>query len=124
MKSIAQIALSMLISLQSIGINPVDLLQVGEFYEHYQFHQEEYGHDLITFIELHYGEHRAEHQQEHQGHEDLPFHQNHSSHIVFYVTTDAFQMYPLPALPKGLSTYFPDNYSSIFADEILQPPRV
>ena len=124
MKFIAQIALSILISLQSIGINPVDVWQVSEFYEHYQFHQEEYGHDLITFIELHYGEHRAEHQQEHQGHEDLPFHQNHSSPIVFYVAEDAFQVYQISALDKKLSTYFPDNYSAIFTDEILQPPRV
>lgn len=126
MKMLINISLSLLISLHSIGVNLGDLLQIDELYEHYQFHKQEYGHDLITFIELHYGKQKASHEQEHQDHKKLPFHHSHisTSSIVFYNNTSHFILKPYLINNKDLTPHFDNLYSSLLVDEILQPPRV
>ena len=56
----------------SLGFNPKTLMNLDDIWSHYQMHQEEYGDDFLTFIDLHYGSGKAEHQDEHQEHEQLP----------------------------------------------------
>ena len=126
MNQIVQIVLSFLISLHSIGFNLADVVQVDEFYEHYQYHKQELGHDLLTFIDLHYGEQKEAHQEDHDGHEELPFH--HTSISVNILFLDNLE---LDNINKSLffekadiNIAYKSLISFLFIDEILQPPKV
>nr|WP_238566877.1 hypothetical protein [Nonlabens ulvanivorans] len=79
MSKLISISISIIILMQSFGIQINDISQIDEFIEHAQFHNEEYGDNIIVFIAKHYGELKAEHAQDHQEekeeHEELPFQQ-------------------------------------------------
>ena len=124
MNQIVHITISFLISLHSIGLNLVDVVQVDVLYEHYQYHQQELGHDLLTFIDLHYGEQKEAHQEDHEGHEKLPFH--HSSISINILFLDNLEL----NINQNLiyeEIVIPNTYNSLisflFIDEILQPPK-
>ena len=125
MIKIIQLFLSLLISLHSIGFTVVDIVQVDELYEHYQYHQKELGHDLLTFLDLHYGEHKEAHQEDHEGHEELPFHHTLISINILFLDNSVLDINKNIIYEKA---GIPDTYNSLtsflFIDEILQPPKV
>ena len=125
MNQIVHISLSFLIGLQSIGFTLVDVMQVDELYEHYQYHQKELGHDLLTFIDLHYGEQKEAHQEDHGGHEELPFHHTSISvNILFLDSSELDINRNLIPEKAGIPNTFNKLISFLFIDEILQPPKV
>ncbi|MGB5242418.1 MAG: hypothetical protein WBN16_08170 [Lutimonas sp.] len=64
--------------IQSVQIQISDLLHFSDLVEHYNYHSEEFGDDLFSFIEKHYGtlaqKHSDDEPQERQDHQNLPFH--------------------------------------------------
>ena len=125
MFKIVHIILSFLIGLQSIGFSLVDVMQVDELYEHYQYHQEELGHDLLTFIDLHYGEQKEAHQEDHKGHNDLPCHHTSISINILFLDSSELDINRNLIYEKADSpNTFNKLISFLFIDEILQPPKV
>ena len=125
MKSLTTFALAVLVSLQSIGISAANVLNLSNFYEHYELHQAETNCDFSEFLDLHYGSQKAEHKSEHEEHENLPFQECHHLTHNFYVK---------PIHANYLNIHIPTeviihnfNYSlllnSLRETEILQPPK-
>ncbi|MDX1783225.1 MAG: hypothetical protein R3361_03620, partial [Aequorivita vladivostokensis] len=77
MKTILAISLSFLVLVQSAGLGVNDILLLGRFVEHAEYHSENYGDDFFNFVEKHYGslkmEHQKNHNEEDEEHEELPF---------------------------------------------------
>jgi len=126
------ILLSSLIMLQSFGVHYDDIVQLDELIEHAQFHNEQYGDNIIVFLSKHYGELKADHQREHQeekkDHEKLPFNHSGASHIS---VADVFiNSYKSELNVLEFSDYSDANFyyqapsSSLHSQGILQPPRI
>ena len=125
MNQIVHISLSFLIGLQSIGFTLADVVQLDELYEHYQYHQKELGHDLLTFLDLHYGEHKEAHQEDHEGHEELPCHHTSISINILYLDSSELDINGNLIYEKaGIPFTYDSLISFLFIDEILQPPKV
>ena len=125
MLKIVHLLLSFLISLHSIGFNLADVIQVDDLYEHYQYHQKELDHDLLTFLDLHYGEQKESHKKDHDGHKELPCHHTSISINMLFLDSSELDINRNLIYEKA---GIPDNYNSLtsflFIDEILQPPKV
>lgn len=118
--------------MQSFGINLNDLSQIDELIEHAQFHNEQYGDNVIVFISKHYGELKADHDREHQDekeeHEKLPFNHNNCSHtssitaFVLDADKDDFKAFEFLEF-KEHTFFYQAPSSSLHSEGILQPPR-
>ena len=118
--------------LQSFGVHYDDIVQLDELIEHAQFHNEQYGDNIIVFLSKHYGELKADHQREHQeekkDHEKLPFNHNGTSHIC--IADIIFNTYKSELNEVDFSDYTDANFyyqapsSSLHSQGILQPPRI
>jgi len=125
MNLIVHISLSFLISLQSIGFSIADIVKVSELYEHYEYHQEEYGHDLLTFFDLHYGEQKQDHQEDHKGHEELPCHHTFISVNFLFLDNSEFDIDKNLVFEKAdVPSTYQTLISFLYIDEILQPPKI
>ena len=130
MNKIITIGISLLILLQGANIHFKDLVELGQLFEHYQFHNEEYGDDFTVFVSKHYGElkasHSEKHQEEQKEHEKLPFqHQYHCSQPhVFVLGADNFinSRSEIPVTEKG-NFHYQISYSHIWGDNPFQPPK-
>tara|TARA_R110000751_G_scaffold161355_3_gene267034 strand:- start:30078 stop:30476 length:399 start_codon:yes stop_codon:yes gene_type:complete len=129
-KTILAISLSFLVLFQSAGLGVNDILLLGRFVEHAEYHSENYGDDFLTFFEKHYGSLKTEHQQNHneeqQEHEELPF-QHISCH---HALTDVVLLpYEIPRLKDEIPVrhshtfYYQNLYSSLEKVSIFQPPK-
>ncbi|WP_396633957.1 hypothetical protein [Maribacter sp. R86514] len=132
MNKLFSILLSSLIMLQSFGVHFDDIVQLDELIEHAQFHNEQYGDNIIVFLSKHYGELKADHQRDHQeekkDHEKLPFNHSGASHIS---VADVFiNSYKSELNVLEFSDYSDANFyyqapsSSLHSQGILQPPRI
>lgn len=132
MKKLFSILFSIIILIQSFGINLNDLSQIGEFIGHAQFHNEQYGDNVIVFISKHYGElkadHNRDHQEEKEDHERLPFNHSHCSHtssitaFVLNMGKDDFKTFEFLEF-KEHTFFYQAPSSSLHSEGILQPPR-
>ncbi len=131
MNKLFSIFISSIILLQSFGIHYNDIVQLDNFIEHAQFHNDQYGDNLIVFLSKHYGELKADHQKKHQeekkDHEKLPF--DHNCHIapVMAFVTETFkaELNQLEILDfKSRNFYYQEPSSSLHSEGILQPPRI
>ncbi|WP_375326093.1 hypothetical protein [Flagellimonas sp. GZD32] len=130
MNKIVIIGISLLILLQGTSIHLKDLVEIGQFIEHYQFHSEEYGDSLMVFVSKHYGElkasHSEKHQEEQKEHEKLPFqHQSPCAQpLVFVLDSNNFMetRSETPLVVKG-NFHYQISYSHIWGDELFQPPK-
>ncbi|SDQ18281.1 hypothetical protein [Flagellimonas zhangzhouensis] len=130
MNKIVIIGISLLILLQGTSIHLKDLVEIGQFVEHYQFHSEEYGDNLMVFVSKHYGElkasHSEKHQEEQKEHEKLPFqHQSPCAQpLVFVLDSDNFieTRSDTPLVVKG-NFHYQMSYSHIWGDDPFQPPK-
>ena len=76
---LSSISLAIFILAQSFNLHSGDMLKLGALLAHLEFHQEEYGDDLFTFISKHYGDKKSSHDKEPKDNEDhqrLPFNHN------------------------------------------------
>ncbi len=130
MKTIVAISLSFLVFFQSVGVSIADVFMISELVEHAQYHSEEFGDDLFTFFQKHYGELKAEHQKSHKEersqHEKLPFQHNNCNHLLEVVVIG----YEFP-LEKSMVSYtvnphfyYQDLYSFLERASIFQPPQI
>lgn len=131
MKIFVAISLSTLIFFQSVCLNFSDLFLMKDLIEHAQFHSEEYGDDLITFLQKHYGELKTEHLEnnakEDAQHEKLPFQHEHCTHFIteiivlhFQIEIGAYVNYFTP-----LHNFHYENfYSFTEGSHLFQPPRL
>ncbi|WP_033958223.1 hypothetical protein [Psychroserpens jangbogonensis] len=124
------IILSFVFLFQSIGLKMNDLVQIDEFIEHAQFHNEQYGDNFFVFVSKHYGELKADHNKEHQeeksDHEQLPFQHN------MYVSSIAILSWSPNKLDLSAPDYsdyklhnffYQESSSSLYTEGLFQPPR-
>lgn len=116
--------------MQSFGVSLSDLSQIDEFIEHAQFHNEQYGDNLMVFIAKHYGElkaaHEKEHQEEKEDHEQLPFQQySHMYSISAFVLNTSKNELKILEFPEFRTHHFfyQAPSSSLHSDGLFQPPR-
>lgn len=132
MSKLVSISISFVILIQSFGISLYDLAQLDTFFEHAQFHSEQYGDNVFVFISKHYGElktnHEKEHQEEKENHEQLPFNHHNCSHI------SSITDFVLITYREGLKTtrfseqtetnfYYQASSSSQHSEGLFQPPQ-
>ncbi len=125
------ISASLLILFQSFNLPIDDLLEMDELVEHFQFHSQEYGDNILVFLSKHYGELKADHHQKHKEeqkeHEELPF-QHHCSSL----TTVVFISNKIPeyharirvAENKTSNFHYFTFYTSRLGDSPFQPPQL
>ena len=130
MVSVFSILLSSFILLQSINLQLVDLMEMDELMEHYQFHKDEYDDSFIVFVSKHYGELKSEHSQKHKeeqkDHEKLPFqHQNQapqlvvllfSTKLISTLTSEGTDLH-------SVSFHYQNSYSFDWSEGPFQPPK-
>jgi hypothetical protein len=105
-----------------------DVIQMGDFIEHAQFHNEQYGDDFFTFVSKHYGELKTQHEEQHkEEHEELPF-QNNSIFTTVIGILDPTAATDLKAITLvDYSThhfYYQDLSSTKHLYGLLQPPQI
>lgn len=123
--------LAFIFLLQSIGFQCTDLLQVGEFIEHAQYHQAQYGDSLFEFMAKHYGslkdEHHSTHHEESPAHEKLPFQNTIQIVIVAIPVFNDSQLHLTNRFEfseyKSHIFFYQESFSLAYVDSILQPPR-
>lgn len=130
LKFLFSISLAITILIQSLGIGINDLAQIDEFIEHAQFHNEQYGDNLLVFISKHYGdlkeEHNQEHKEEKKEHEELPFqHQLPVSSVLASLlkTSNEAIENSNPFEIKKHNFYYLLSSSTPHSEEPFQPPR-
>lgn len=131
MSKLISISLSLVFLLQSFGMHINDMVQLGDFFEHAEFHKEQYGDNIFVFVAKHYGELKAEHEKEHQeekkDHEQLPFqHQTHHTAVAdFILNTIKEEFKTLEFVDfKTHNFHYQAPSSSLHLDGLLQPPRL
>ncbi|QAA81111.1 hypothetical protein EI546_04925 [Aequorivita sp. H23M31] len=131
MKTIVAIALSFLVFFQSVGIGLSDMFMMKDLVEHAKYHSEEFGDDLFTFFEKHYGELKAEHQKNHQEeksqHEKLPFQHNNCNHLVAEVVIPTYELphgKTLVSYTANPHFFYQNLYSYLERVSIFQPPKI
>lgn len=130
LSKILSIFIASLVLLQSVNLNFIDLVELDELLEHYQFHQEEYGDNFLVFVSKHYGELKVEHSQKHQeeqsDHEKLPFQQQTPSMqlVVLFNTLNPFSSSTTEIANRSSANYYYHNfYSFDWAEGPFQPPK-
>ena len=126
MKILVTYLLTTLILLQSMHINLGDVLRIEDFIEHAQFHKENYGDNIFTFISKHYGQEKKEHHQnENHDHDKLPF----SGCSILHAPLALLEQHFIPELNRfdnfeKLDNFsYQLNYSSTAIFDIFQPPK-
>ncbi|MEH6536018.1 MAG: hypothetical protein V7719_06470 [Psychroserpens sp.] len=129
---LSSIVLSFIILVQSSGLSMNDIIQMDEFIEHAQFHNQQYGDNILVFVSKHYGalkiDHDIEHKEESSDHEKLPFQYNiHMSstvmlllispHSIELKAPDFFEI-------ESSNFYYKALSSSQYSRELFQPPRL
>jgi hypothetical protein len=127
MIKVISIFLAGLISFQSLHISLDDILSLGNLMEHAQYHEQEYGDDLLSFFTKHYGSQQASHMDgsHRDKHGDLPF-QHAISHLHCPVAVIIFLEFSLGVpeiyvLPQDSFHHFFHN--DLFVIKTFQPPR-
>ena len=130
MRTIVVIFLSLLVLIQSAGIGVTDILLFGRLVNHAEYHSENYGDDLFTFFEKHYGDLRADHQKNHnedeQEHQRLPFQHISHNHLLTEMILFSNEIsITRPVIPIHAPTnfHYQNLYSSLEKSSIFQPPK-
>jgi hypothetical protein len=124
MQIVVSAILSFTILIQSIGFNIDSLVQLDDFWQHYQEHKEEDGDDFLTFLDLHYGSQQQEHKDEHPEHHDLPTQHCSHTHYTYFVEARDFS-FDIISAPEHIQHNFGYSvlFNSLLETDILQPPK-
>ena len=123
--------MSVILLAQGLVVNFADLEQMDALREHAKFHQEQYGDNLATFIDKHYGDlkekHFEDHQEERSDHERLPYHISvpFVNQTVFLIEQTIGRIaadYYMES--EKTNFYYNQLYTSLLIREILRPPRI
>jgi hypothetical protein len=117
--------------MQSALINFDDLAQLNELVEHFQFHSEAYGDNLVVFFSKHYGELKDKHEkndshEKHQ-HEQLPFNHHscaHSLNVFILDFHESVSLLPIVEKQNTTNFHYKDFYSSFEKQQVFQPPKL
>lgn len=131
MRILLAISLSLTVFFQSVGIEISDILMLSELVKHAKFHSDEYGDDLYTFFEKHYGELKAEHdattQDEKSQHDKLPFQHHNCNHTLSEVLIIKYgyslKRSVISVTHKHLF-YYKNLYLFLEGTVIFQPPKL
>ncbi|GGE30667.1 hypothetical protein [Psychroflexus planctonicus] len=117
--------LIILFSLQSFGVNAMNLVNFSNLISHYNHHKVEHQDSFWEFIDLHYGSQKQAHSDEHDEHQELPFQEGFSiAANVYYISTEQFNFTPIQSIIfKQENFNYEDHFSFLHATEILQPPK-
>ena len=127
MKKLFSVLLSLFVLLQSFGVHATDLLSIGAVIEHAQFHEAEFGDDLFTFYQKHFGTSSEEHvDHQHQDkHEKLPQHDNLCStvaHVFIVNPTNTITVEASNLNELSLNFFYLEGNSYTLAYDFFQPP--
>jgi len=107
-----------------------DVLLLGRFVKHAEYHSENYGDDFFTFVKKHYGSLKKEHQQNHneddQEHQELPFQHISCHHALTDVWLVPFEISIVKVEINALQPHvfhYQNLYSSLEKFAIFQPPK-
>ncbi len=131
MKRVIPFILSVIILSQSMNVSANDMVKLDDFFEHAQYHYEEFGDDIFTFVSKHYGnlkeEHSANHKNESSQHEQLPFNHHLGSHTSTIFLADFIEKEQIPA-PIGslhsIKFFYLLPVTSVTSADIFQPPKI
>lgn len=125
MQSVAVYILSFFIAVQTIGVNVDSFSKFDDFWSHYQTHQKEYGDDLLSFLNLHYGSGKAKHEDKHEEHHNLPFGDINSAQVlIVFLNFNEINVKPLEFKTQKHSNFiYQEHYLSTLLGEIFQPPK-
>ena len=118
----------LLCTLMLFQVFQLDLSQfakVKNLVEHYQFHQEEFGDNFWSFVDLHYGKHQNEHEDKHSDHEHLPVNDcHHFCHHSVYLSSNTYEIPDLILkISSEVNTSHSDSFSFLAISEVFQPPK-
>lgn len=125
MKTLATYILCTLMLSQAFQLDWSQFSKFKNLTEHYQFHQEEFGDDFWSFIDLHYGKHQNDHEDEHSDHEHLPANDcQHFCHHNIYLSSNTYE---IPDIILNISSEvnisYTDSFSFLSTSDIFQPPK-
>lgn len=123
--------LSITIVFQSANLHLEDIIDLGEFIEHAQYHKEVHGDSFFEFLEKHYGSdkeaHNKLHEEERENHEKLPFHsdcQHLAVTVVFALTHFDYQFNHCEIDAKSTANFhYKFLYTAPDSEGVFQPPR-
>lgn len=114
--------------MQSINLHLNVLMRFGNLIEHANYHMDEFGDDIWSFFQKHYGADSQKHiqSQHEEKHQKLPKngHICHSSLAVFVLTNKLNLSLAIDFSPdKKTAFFYQILYASIQAVDIFQPPK-
>jgi len=120
--------ISSLILAQSFNIHISDILKLDELMEHAQFHKEEYGDTIFTFLSKHYGEMKTNHtnNDQEEDHKQLPFNHDYNFGFLtaFVMNKVKYSIEETKEIIYPTSNFFyQETYSSFVEYDIFQPPK-
>lgn len=120
-----------LVLLQAMHLSFRDLVQLDEFVQHAQFHQQQYGDSFLVFVSKHYGELKSEHEQNNQeerpDHEQLPFQISTigGSAVAIAVTRSTMDFgYTEFSESNAINAHYLSSTSDSFDRGVFQPPQI
>lgn len=115
---------------QGANLHIEDVLELNEFVEHAQLHQERYGDGFFVFVSKHYGSlkksHEKQHNEEEKEHQHQPLNHDCNSQIQ---TAIVLNIVPFSIentnLFKGTTPnfYYQDKFSTFEKQRVFQPPK-
>lgn len=126
MKRILSILLIGLLLFQSSNVSINDILLVNNFFKHAEFHQKNYGDNLLEFLSEHYGDKQQAHHSEDQEHPKLPFtdHQNHSDTVLTIHISSIYRIKDKTPTTVSPNYIYKEPVSKFEKLTIFQPPRL
>lgn len=93
--------------------------------QHYKFHQEEFGDDFWSFVDLHYGKQQGEHEDEHSQHQQLPTNDYHNFYNYnVYLNTNNYEVpIALISISSEVDISYTNSFSYLACSDIFQPPK-
>ena len=123
------IVLSAMVLFQSLGVHSNDVFELDVLIKHVRDHEKDFGDDLFSFLDKHYGFQKKEHDREGHGgdkHDPLPFQHDFCkiAGTTPVILPPALKLEELLLTPTEEKPHFSNSqYSFLNQVDIFQPPR-
>jgi hypothetical protein len=113
------------ISLQSFGLNAMNMSHLSSLISHYEHHKIEHNNSFLEFIDLHYGSQKEAHSDEHDEHQNLPFQEGFVCiSSIYFSIPEVFELSVVHVFTNKKNTFnYQSSFSYLHAKKILQPPK-